>query len=160
MAAHRIPLRRDDREALLNRSQEWRDRASREDDPFNKYFSLWLAFNVFYSLLWKTIRGGNDMIRKDAEAATLTMTLVSEPRLLLQELQPVFSDCLTIIPVFREEYWPSNKSSYRVPISESMKRAVEGGDSQTALEMLVKWLYKVRCNLVHGEKGYNDEGQH
>ena len=25
--------------------------------------------------------------------------------------------------------------------------------------MLLKWLYKVRCNLVHGEKNYNDEDQ-
>jgi hypothetical protein len=30
---------------------------------------------------------------------------------------------------------------------------------EQTVDLLLKWLYKVRCNLVHGEKNYNDERQ-
>lgn len=78
---------------------------------------------------------------------------------LFQSLKPKLNQYLQIIPVFRKEYWPRNNAPQKVEISKALKDAVESNDSKIAIEMLLKWLYKVRCNLVHGEKSFTDSQQ-
>jgi hypothetical protein len=64
-----------------------------------------------------------------------------------------------MIPIFREEYWPTSRSPQRVALSETLKKVLKENDADMAIETLLKWLYKVRCNLVHGEKSYRDMHQ-
>ena len=44
-------------------------------------------------------------------------------------------------------------------IRETLVKAFDDKNPQKTIDMLLKWLYKVRCNTVHGEKNYDDSEQ-
>lgn len=46
-----------------------------------------------------------------------------------------------------------------MPIARTLKAAFREENKDEAVELLVKWLYKVRCNLIHGNKSYKDTDQ-
>lgn len=148
-----------EREMLLGKIEEWQSKARFESDPFNKYVSIFIAYNIFYNLYEKTEHPSADLTYGDNKRAIATISLVTDGDQLLHSIDSDLKDYLEIIPVFREEYWPTKRARKRVAISRTLKEAVKNGDAEKAVEMLLKWLYKVRCNLVHGEKGYNDEMQ-
>lgn len=64
-----------------------------------------------------------------------------------------------IIPVFREEYWPRQNAPRSIPIAQTLKASLQSRNARETVDLLIKWLYKVRCNLLHGEKSYRDETQ-
>jgi len=144
---------------LLEKVGEWTAKARVESDPFNKYVSMFIAYNIFYNLYaWKRSNGSyEDYSGKDSRNATATISLVKADKL-LKSIAPELPEYLLIIPVFREEYWPRKKPS-GVPIAQTLKASFKDGDAMNAIDLLIKWLYKVRCNLVHGEKSYKDEKQ-
>ena len=148
-----------ERDMLLRKIEEWQTKARLESDSFNKYLSIFIAYNIFYNLYEKTRHPSADLTYGDKERAVATLSLLTNVDQLLRSIQSDLEDYLAIIPVFREEYWPTKRARGKVAISRTLKEAVQEGDAMKAVEMLLKWLYKVRCNLVHGEKGYNDETQ-
>lgn len=145
---------------LLEKVEEWQDKANREADPFNKYVSIFIAYNIFYNLYAKrrTRNFQADFTRGDSERAIATLSLINADQL-FRLIESDFREYISIIPVFREEYWPTRNSSRRVPISEALKDSFYTRNTKKAIDMLIKWLYKVRCNLVHGEKSYHDDDQ-
>lgn len=148
-----------ERNTLLGKIEEWQTKARCESDPFNKYVSIFIAYNIFYNLYEKTKHPSADLTYGDNKRAIATLSLLRDVDKLLDSVQPDLKEYIQIIPVFREEYWPSRHARKKVAISRTLKEAIEKGQAQRAVEMLLKWLYKVRCNLVHGEKGYNNEAQ-
>lgn len=151
-------LENSERDLLLGRIEEWRTKAARERDAFNRYVSLFTAYNVFYSLYEKTKNPAAKF--RDLYGAISTLDLITDRSLLFKEVRPDLEDYVRIIPVYREEFWPpTQKGMEKVPIASSLKRALEEENADQAVEMLIKWLYRVRCNLVHGGKDFNDEGQ-
>jgi len=145
---------------LLEKVEEWQNKANCETDPFNKYVSIFIAFNIFYNLYAKK-RSRNsraDFIRGDGRRATDTISLVDADQL-FELIESDLREYISIIPVFREEYWPWVNAPKSVPIAETLKASLRAGDARKITDMLVKWLYKVRCNLVHGEKSYKDDKQ-
>jgi hypothetical protein len=91
----------------------------------------------------------------DSERAIETQALVND-RVLFQTLKPELKEYVEFIPIYREEYWGRGRG---IPISKTLTKAFNEGDSKTSVVMLLKWLYKVRCNLIHGEKDYDDKRQ-
>lgn len=140
---------------LLEKVKEWQTKAGSETDPFNKYVSLFTAYNIFYNLYAKK-KGTTqnvDFASGDSKRATDTISVIDVDRLFLL-IESDLKEYLSIIPVFREEYWKIK--DVRVPISERLKKSFEAKDKAHTLDLLIRWLYKVRCNLVHGEKSYQD----
>ncbi len=152
-------MEKEERNMLLNKIEEWQEKARNEKDSFNKYLSIFIAYNIFYNLYEKTKNPGVDLAEGDSRRAIATLGLLTDSNQLFQSLRSELNRYLGIIPIFREEYWPSKKSRNREEISRELKKVFEENDSSTTIEMLLKWLYKIRCNLVHGEKSYNDEEQ-
>lgn len=152
-------MEEEERNLLVEKIEEWQEKSHQETDPFNKYLSIFIAYNIFYNLYWKTMHPRDDLSRGDSQRAIATYELVNNPNQLIQSLKPLLKDYLKAIPRFREEYWPSNYARNKEQISDLLKKAVKENDSRTAVQMILKWLYKVRCNLVHGEKNYNDQDQ-
>lgn len=142
---------------LLEKVEEWQNKANRETDPFNRYVSFSIAYNIFYNLYAKR-KSWSDFARGDSNRATTTISLVEVDQL-FRTIESDLRKYLLIIPIFREEYWPTRSSSKRVPIAETLRASFEAGNAGEAIDMLIKWLYKVRCNLVHGEKSYHDDNQ-
>lgn len=149
------------RRELLEKIKEWQKKARRESDPFNKYISMFIAYNIFYNLYAKTRNPSADFASGDRKRAIATLSLLPSPERnqLFYFIKSHLEDYGSMIPIFREEYWPSSRSPQRVALSETLKRALKENDADMAIEMLLKWLYKVRCNLVHGEKSYKDTPQ-
>jgi hypothetical protein len=147
-------------EELLEKVREWQTKAGYETDPFNKYVSIFIAFNIFYNLYAKKLDGNlqTDFSQGDSHRA-ITAIRLAKPDELLKSIEPDLREYVSIIPVFREEYWPQQNSKNNVPIAQALKASFRDGEARMTIEMLTKWLYKVRCNLVHGEKSYNDASQ-
>lgn len=145
---------------LLEKIEEWQSKARSEIDPFNKYVSMFIAYNIFYNLYAKKkSRNFNvDYTQGDSIRATDTIALVEADRL-FESLKTEVKGYLLVIPVFGEEYWPKPNAPNRIPISEALRKNFEARNKFETIDLLIKWLYKVRCNLVHGEKSYRDEGQ-
>lgn len=145
---------------LLEKVEEWQNKAKRETDPFNKYVSIFIAYNIFYNLYAKKKTGNfqADFSRSDSKRATATVSLVKADEL-FKTIEADLKEYTSIIPIFREEYWPTRDLPRRVPISQTLKASFLVKDAKKTIDMLIKWLYKVRCNLVHGEKSYSDTQQ-
>ncbi len=116
---------------------------------------MFVAYNIFYNLYDRTKTPSADHTFGDGRRALATIELVENADSLLDSMRGRLEEYLEVIPVFREEYWPRKK----VPISRTLRRAFKEGDGRLTVELLLKWLYKVRCNLVHGDKRYDDEAQ-
>jgi hypothetical protein len=91
----------------------------------------------------------------DQRRAIGTLDLIEDRVQLFQRMRADIEDYAAFIPIFREEYYYSTRKN-KVAISKSLKQALEENNADQALEMMLRWLYKVRCNLIHGEKGFND----
>ena len=140
---------------LLRKIVEWQEKAQHETDPFNKYVSIFIAFNIFYNLYKKTKNPSADLTYRDKSRAIETTSLLDETQL-FESLKHDLSEYIAFIPAYRDEYW--NKKD-QVPINVALEEAFEKEDKKRIVEVLLKWLYKVRCNLVHGEKNYDDQRQ-
>jgi hypothetical protein len=143
---------------LLEKVEEWQNKANRETDPFDKYVSMFIAYNIFYNLYAKRRNPEADLMYNDSKNAIATISLIEVDHL-YQSIESDLRLYVTIIPVFREEYWPKLDSPRRIAIAETLKTSMNAKDTRNTIDMLVKWLYKVRCNLVHGEKSYKDDQQ-
>lgn len=144
-----------ERDMLLTKIEEWEEKARNEDDPFNKYLSVFIAYNIFYNLYKKTEDRSADLTFGDRLRAIEILPLIDENGL-FQSLEHELSAYIAFIPIYTDEYWEKNDT---IPINASLEEAFQKKDKKTTMEMLLKWLYKVRCNLVHGEKNYNDKNQ-
>jgi len=140
---------------LLTKIEEWEEKARNEEDSFNKYLSVFIAYNIFYNLHKKTEDPLADLTYGDRLRAIEILPLLDENGL-FQSLEHEISAYIAFIPIYKNEYWDKNDT---VPINTSFEEAFQKKDKKTTIEMLLKWLYKVRCNLVHGEKNYNDKDQ-
>lgn len=130
-------------------------KAQYETDPFNKYLSIFIAYNIFYNLFKKSENPNADLTYGDNLRAIETQSLMDSKKI-LRQLKGKWQKYLHFIPIYREEFWGRKK---KVPIYKTLIAALNEGNDERTVEMLLKWLYKVRCNLVHGEKNYDDEKQ-
>jgi len=145
------------RDYLLDRVREWQKKSQSETDPFNQYVSIFTAYNTLYDLYGAMRHPGEDLSRHDSQLAVEAAELISDPNSLIQQLQPKLADYARSIPVFREEYYKENNRV--IPISEALRESLGSGHGHRTLQLLLRWFYKVRCNLVHGGKDYKDAGQ-
>lgn len=148
-------MRKDERDMLLNKIEEWKLKAQSEPDPFNKYISIFISFNILYNLYKKTENPRADLTVDDRKRATEILFLL-DTEILYQVIRPCLKEYLNLIPIYKDEYWNRKDST---PINRVLGEAFARRDTKKTMEMLLKWLYKVRCNLVHGEKDYNDQRQ-
>lgn len=144
-----------ERDMLLEKVEEWRNKAQSETDSFNKYLSIFIAYNIFYNLYKKTKEPSADLTYGDRSRAIEILPLLDENQL-VHSLKNDLLEYIAFIPIYRDEKWDKGDV---VSINKALKESFEKEDKKRTMEMLLKWLYKVRCNLVHGEKNYNDQRQ-
>lgn len=148
-------MKKKERDFLLEKIEEWQKKAQCEEDPFNRYVSTFIAYNIFYNLYKKTKDPKADLTFRDSSRAIETQFLIKEDQL-FRTLKPDLKEYIKYIPIYREEYWNRQR---KVAIRAALAKAYHENNAKKVIEMLLKWLYKVRCNLVHGEKNYDDRRQ-
>jgi len=149
-----------ERDLLICKIKEWQEKSKREIDPFNKYVSIYIAYNIFYNLFEKTENPSATLTTGDKNRSISTINLINDKDgdRIFKLLQSELENYLKIIPIYHEEYWWID-SSKSVPLSKELKQAYQDNNVKLTIDLLLKWLYVVRCNLVHGDKGYNDDKQ-
>jgi len=142
------------RKNLLSKAERWIQKAEKEQDPFDRYVSYFISFKILYDSYAKEMNADADLSLGDSRRAVEIRDLVPDKEALLRDLKEPLRDCLTMIPAFREEYWGR---PHPVPIASRLREAFYSDNAPDTVEYLLKWLYKVRCNVVHGGKNYDEK---
>ena len=107
-------LRIIERDKLLRKIEEWRTKAVNEKDPFDKYLSLFVAYNIFYNLYKKTEHPDANLAHGDSSRAVETQSL-ADPIPLFNSLRPQLKSYVNFIPIYREEFWDGEIPDTRDP---------------------------------------------
>lgn len=132
---------------LRQKVLEWKKKAKNESDPFNKYFALYVVYNIIYGYFEK------DRYYHDSTKADAVIEKIESPENFVISIKGSLERYLKLIPIFREEYWHRKVEGEKENgISYLLKKAYSEGNYKETLKQLNRWLYKVRCNLFHGGK--------
>jgi Apea-like HEPN len=143
---------------MLDKVVEWCAKAEHDDDPFDRYVSYFIAFNILYNTYAVELRSGVDLSTGDRTRAVGAGNLITNASLAIENMGSALTDYIRMIPIYGEEYWHT-WGKPDIPISQSLKESFDHRDHPNTIMYLLMWLYKVRCNLVHGGKGYGDPKQ-
>jgi len=132
---------------------EWIQKSNNEEDSFNSFISLFIAFNMFYNLyaLSKNPRiklEGGDMTR-----ALDSIKLLNKESF-FDSNRSTISDFSKECEGFKVEVKLEGKSA-KEDVSQKLSELVSKKDRETATKLSLDILYKTRCNLIHGEKQVN-----
>lgn len=130
---------------LMKKVSEWKEKAKNESNPFNKYFTLYVAYNIVYGYF------GENRFR-DRDNADRIVRKIENPEKFIGSIEGLLEEYLHLIPVFREEYWDQGNERIGSGIDAQLKKAYQERNYEETLRQLNRWLYKVRCNLFHGDK--------
>lgn len=158
----------DDRTRLTQtRVQLWLDKAEscqqlQIEAVFEKYFSLFVAFNILYS--HAAIRLQEPNAREDKKHATRTVALWIGHERILSELQAnpgTTHDISTLRHLIERNgpfflFWQPGE--HGIPIRDVQKNAqlcqrLSSDQPVVQAEAILEYLYLVRCNIFHGSKG-------
>ena len=127
---------------------------------FEKFFSLFVAFNIMYS--HAAIRLQEPNTREDKKHATRTFALwVGHERILAKLVNPGTADDLTVLPslILRDGpfflFWkPNARGVPERDMSKNRQLCQRLGSNQPVVraEAILEYLYLVRCNIFHGTK--------
>jgi hypothetical protein len=141
-------------------------------DYFDKFFTLFVIYNRIYNVVVSILneQGQLDVLRQqgkidkrkkepdDNKAATICVA-----HFLRDDLPAIVADNQNRIDEFKKiirERLFNIDLKYGQPQRQKdldLLTGLESNNNLTIVESLLKILYKIRCNVFHAEKGYNDE---
>lgn len=127
----------------------WIQKATKESDPFDKYISYFIAHNMLCSLVALHDNPKVDLMSGDADRAFGVARIIRDKKNFVDQIKEELADYVGRIPVESEEFWKG------VAISKELNLAINQDSPERIIEYMLKWLYKVRCNMFHGAKEYN-----
>ena len=141
---------------VLERADQWILKAKQEPDQFNRFMSFWVAYNMIYGIYTKRVKPKESITWFDREKAIRTTILLKDSCHLKSDLVHLASELYDRTSVFREEYWKRNDTT---SLRQHLISSLRNDNFEYTLETILKILYKIRCNLFHGEKSYYDYNQ-
>lgn len=181
------------RKRINNFHKTWIQRYETSTDGFDKFISLYIAFNALYEVITRTLLITkqidyldyvNDYSRKEyLRASEIIVMYLDKDTAKLMSNPTILKEIPNIEKIIRDsnyyfDFKPlkdnllnsiSNKIlNPTVPAKKILKTINESrdeeylkdllsGDSKLSLGALLKLLYKVRCNIFHGNKNYQFE---
>jgi len=153
-----------DENYYLLKSLEWIRKAKSEKDGFNKFFALWVGYNVFYNLFHDVKRSRSNLGDRKKAKATIELLSDDEQKILLKEptVQQFLSYLVNggfrvVVQGNRQKNCVAEfKRSYDLCQSDNWKNAES---IKRAFDDLMDLLYGIRCNLFHGDKSVGDLDQ-
>lgn len=141
---------------VLERIEGWKEKAQSDDDQFNRFMSLWIAYNMIYCLYSKHVKPRESKIKNDSKKAIRMKNLISGSDELRQYLISVAPNLIDILNHFRDEKWGNDNITLKIHLENFYRNS----NYENLLDIYLKILYKIRCNLFHGEKSYYSQRQH
>ena len=138
-------------------------------DYFDKFFSLFVIYNRIYNVVvailneqgeLDTLRRAGKIVEQPGDGKSATVCIAY---FLRNDLNQIINDNNEAIGTFKfilEEKLFNIDLDYGQPQPQKDKKLLNGlnsTDSLTKVEALLKILYKIRCNVFHAEKGYNED---
>lgn len=115
----------------------WINRAIDDQDMYDRFFSLWVAFNILFST-FSPARGDRH------EAKTFALFLASQARNVVEKHRSVLESMLQGSYLFVRDSGHDDGSELQGHLKSS--------NYQVALESLIMCLYNLRCDLFHAGK--------
>ena len=157
--------------------RRWRNKANEYNsndliDYFDKFFTLFVVYNRIYNVVVAILneKGELDTLKQqgkidkrkiepyDNKAATICVAhfLRGDLQAIIEENQNQIEEFKNIIKnqLF---YIDLNHGHPQRKRDLDLLHGLESDDNLLIVESLLKILYKIRCNIFHGEKGYNNE---
>jgi len=133
---------------------EWVKKSNEDNDPFDKFISLFIAFNMFYNLYALYKDPYTDLEHGDRDKALSTLELLDKTAFFNQH-----RDQLSSLGLECEKFTVEVRTNRKKEnVSMRLSELVNKNKKKDATDLALKILYSIRCNLVHGEKG-RDEPQ-
>jgi len=131
----------------LRHVARWIEKSNSDTNSFDKFISLFIAFNMFYSLyaLYKNPKA--HLETGDGKKALATIELLNKIDFFDHNAETLrnFSDkCQQFIVEVNGK-----------DVSDRLKAQIDKEEKQKVTYLSLQMLYKIRCNLVHGEKEYH-----
>lgn len=140
---------------VLERAEQWQEKANNQNNSFDRFISLWIAYNMVYGLYSKKECPNESPMENEGGKAIRIKKLIRDSEPLKQYLIQITPEFAEMLNIFREEHWKKDKISLREHLlNASKKRSYEH-----LLDTILKLLYKIRCNLFHGQKELISESQ-
>ena len=139
---------------LEEKINKWVKKGEDESDNFDKYISYFIAFNILYNDYAKRENPNVDLSRGDRKRAFGVRSSISDKDNFVKNISSELEEYVNIIPVDGEEYWGKEHTD-KDGLACNLKKEFEAKNNEKIIEYLFKWLYIVRCNIVHGDKEYD-----
>jgi hypothetical protein len=132
------------------------------EDLFDRFFTLFVAYNRFYSASAELYRVALDprqaaMLQGDRKEATTVMTrLIRQPRFsdVAQRNSVIADSCEVISELLQNgQFFLHSIRGTRQPDLERDARLAQGLKKHS-LSAVLECLYQIRCNIFHGEKEF------
>jgi hypothetical protein len=116
--------------------KNWLQKGDNEKDNFNKFLCYWISFNCYYTSIT-----GNPYDKQALDALKLYQPIEEPFRRLIENHNVLFQDLLSVCPIIDEAIKPKPPLIF----------------NQITISNTFDILYRVRCNLFHGNKDINDK---
>jgi hypothetical protein len=142
---------------FIPRIKRWIRKSDETDDAFDKYLALFISANMFYNL-WAKIKnpdldyedlGDGQKYRDTLELIDYTALPFTKED--VSNLIQILKDDNLIVEIKKKEnrQWVLDGLA-----QDKLNDNLE--NNEKLAEYMWKTIYKIRCNLIHGEKGYED----
>ncbi|MFW9879735.1 MAG: hypothetical protein ACFFG0_42210 [Candidatus Thorarchaeota archaeon] len=142
---------------FLTRIGNWMKKANLTKDSFDKYIANFIAFNMLYNL-WHKMKNPKAKEKQSRDCAKLMATLelidLNCPLKIKDDVDKL-RDILIKYGLVVEIYEWKNKKYEFVGLAQDVLEEY-CDENEESIKYLLKTLYKIRCNLVHGEKDYEE----
>lgn len=165
---------------MIEFCQRWQKKADNYSntslkDSFDKFTTLYIIYNMIYRTLEEKLRDGgklnniqslkyknkkNDELQEDSAAIELVVNyLANKSESIISILTDEIKDYIGIITNNRFHFSIKSKLNDEGRNDEdgSILRNLESKSTTNRLRGLLTILYRIRCNLFHGSKGFFDE---
>lgn len=134
----------------LKKSEKWLNKHNDSDDFFDKYLSLFIAVNIVYEL-WRKVVDKYDNYEDKRDFNNLGDDIISSN--IKSILINVFSVKLFSLLEKENLYIEIGSKKNKKDIQKVFSNF---DNDNERFKAIWETFYSVRCNLVHGEKGYED----
>jgi hypothetical protein len=142
---------------FTERIRQWISKSDTTTDAFDKYISLFIAFNMFYNL-WNRVKNPEKKeIRENDGVKVMNVIELIEPSRFpiskedIIKLTDILIEDRLVVEIYS---WNNKKLVLEGFAQDLLCNNMQNNDK--LIHYLIKTLYKIRCNLVHGEKGYEE----
>jgi hypothetical protein len=135
----------------FKKSEKWLKKHDDENDFFDRYLSLFIAVNITYEL-WRKIVNEYPDYEDKRDFKNLSRDLIDDQAKI--NTADNFSSELFALIERENLYIEVGSKKNKKEVQKAFNEFVSIDDR---FEIIWESFYSVRCNLIHGEKGYDDK---